>query len=249
MSATLKALVLCGEGINCETETAFALSRVGFHAEVKSINELVAENFSQDSLLKKYSLLALPGGFSYGDELGSGRVLGIKIKRALKLDLQSFAINGGLVLGVCNGFQALIRLGTFGTQVSITRNSTNQFIDRWANLKKSSANSSPWLKGIEQIDLPIRHGEGRIVFANNVGSSNQSFEPAISYTEDVNGSADRLAGLTTAQGRILGLMPHPEAFIRWTQYPTWTSSPARASSDGDGIRFFKNAFDELKKGN
>ncbi len=242
--SSLRALVLCGEGINCETETAYALKTAGFAVEVSTINELIQAQFSQEQLQKNYQLFALPGGFSYGDELGSGRVLAIKIKRALKLDLNRFALNGGMVLGVCNGFQALIRLGVFGQNLTITRNSTHQFIDRWVELGAVKQNSSPWLKGIEQIQLPIRHGEGRLVAVQKTSALAAEFLPALQYLHDVNGSVDQLAGITDSSLRIFGLMPHPEAFVRWTQNPLWTEQKGQ----GLGLSFFSNAYSALKEG-
>jgi phosphoribosylformylglycinamidine synthase len=108
------ALVLTGDGINCERETAQAFERVGVRAEIRHLNDLIAEGLTLDSLSGRHSVVALPGGFSFGDDLGSGRVLALKIAHGLKWDLNLYAERGGLVIGICNGFQALIRLGVFG---------------------------------------------------------------------------------------------------------------------------------------
>lgn len=232
-----KALVLSGDGINCERETAHACALAGFTAEIRSVNELVESKFSQDALEQTYRLVVLPGGFSFGDELGSGRVLALKIRHGLGWDFSRFTRQGGLVLGVCNGFQALIRLGAFGTDVSIAQNASGKFLNTWATLSVANDGvTSPWLKGLPRsFELPIRHGEGRILTETPESLAGKQ---ALQYVQDVNGSDLRTAGLVSADGRILGLMPHPEAFVRATQRPDWTS----AASEPAGLKFFENAY-------
>lgn len=263
-----KALVIAGDGINCELETARALHLAGFSPQIVHLNDLIAQQVSLwDSSASNssmpnqptglsFSLIALPGGFSFGDELGSGRVLALKIKHGLKWNLLEYAKRGGLVIGICNGFQALIQLGVFGN-ISITHNNHGKFINRWVALQ---APPSPcvWTKSFfhkenaSSIDLPIRHGEGRIVIPENLSKSTQ-IHVALRYAVDVNGSADQIAGLTDETGRILGLMPHPEAAVRWTQRPDWIESDSVTNSvsskTGVGLEFFinaKQAWSELK---
>ena len=134
----------------------------GFEAEIRHLNDLIAEHVGQDQLSKRYAALALPGGFSFGDDLTSGKVLALKIQHKLQWDLPTYADRGGLVIGICNGFQALIRMGVFGKDISITHNAHGKFVDTWV---KAAPNGSRclWLKGLGTMDLPIRHGEGRIV--------------------------------------------------------------------------------------
>ena len=243
-----RALIITGDGINCETETAQAFQMVGFEAEIRHLNDLILHKVSLDDLSSRYQALALPGGFSFGDDLTSGKVLALKIHHGLRWNLQTFADRGGLVLGICNGFQALIRLGVFGKFLSITHNSQGRFMNQWVKVSPSS-HKCVWLRGVGTLDLPIRHGEGRIVIDGNRRAETMSKLErqgmmCMKYEMDVNGSEERLAGLCDPTGRIFGLMPHPEAFVRWTSHPEWTASAGRASSPGQGLQFFENAFQE-----
>lgn len=241
----IQALVLAGDGINCEQEMAYAARRAGFKVDITHINDLIQKRFSQEDLKKNYRALFLPGGFSFGDHLGSGRVLGLKLTKGLNWDLQNYAATGSVVLGVCNGFQALIAMGAFGKKVSITHNIQNKFINRWAGLKKSAA-PNVFLKNLNEMDLPIRHGEGRLLFDSSVDVLNSpDFKVSLQYSEDVNGSTQQIAGLTNSNGRIFGLMPHPEAAIRKTQNPEWTLHPEQADQEEVGMMFFKNAYEEV----
>jgi phosphoribosylformylglycinamidine synthase len=246
-----RALVLTGDGINCESETAQAFRLAGFEAEIKHLNDLIAEHFTLDQLSKRFSALALPGGFSFGDDLTSGKVLALKIQHKLQWNLGAFAERGGLVIGICNGFQALIRMGTFGKDISITSNSHGKFVDTWVKAAPNGARCA-WLKGLGTMDLPVRHGEGRIVInparrSEILGKMDRAGQTCFKYEGDPNGSDERLAGLCDATGRIFGLMPHPEAFVRWTAHPEWTAQPGRASAPGQGLAIFENAFMEAQR--
>lgn len=246
----MRALVLTGDGINCEQETAEAFRLAGFEPMIRHLNDLVADGVDTDELVKEYAAVALPGGFSFGDDLASGKVLALKIVHELKWDFHAYAKRGGLVLGVCNGFQALIRMGIFGKDISITHNQQGKFIDRWVKVTPSG-NRCVWLKGIGTIDLPIRHGEGRmLVYSGNRAEVAAKIERqgmmCLKYEMNPNGSEDGLAGMCDQTGRILGLMPHPEAFTRWTAHPEWTIQPARAGAPGQGLMIFENAFQAAK---
>ncbi|MCM2277527.1 MAG: phosphoribosylformylglycinamidine synthase subunit PurQ [Oligoflexia bacterium] len=243
-----RTLVLHGDGVNCEQETAEAFRLVGFEAEIRHLNDLIAERMSLDELSRRYSVLALPGGFSYGDDLTSGKVLALKIRHRLGWNLGAFAERGGLVLGVCNGFQALIRMEVFGKDISITQNAQGKFVDTWIKATPSGTRCA-WLRGVGTLELPIRHGEGRVVFAPTrktelLGKMERQGMTCLRYEGDPNGSEEGLAGLCDPTGRIFGLMPHPEAFVRWTAHPEWTSQPGRASAPGQGLALFENAFKE-----
>jgi phosphoribosylformylglycinamidine synthase len=233
----MKVLVLSGDGLNCEVETARACREVGLEPEVRAINDLIAEGLSQEALCSRYRALLIPGGFSFGDEWDSGRILALKIRSQLKWDLMEFAKQGGFVLGVCNGFQCLIRLGVFGREVSITHNSSGRFLNRWVRLEVTQGEG--WLAGIRELELPIRHGEGRIVESSG-GIDAGGARIALRYTEDVNGSLEHAAGLSSVQGRILGLMPHPEAAFYRFHHPEWTQDRARAFERGPGSALFEN---------
>jgi phosphoribosylformylglycinamidine (FGAM) synthase-like amidotransferase family enzyme len=166
-------------------------------------------------------------------------------------DLQQYADRGGLVIGICNGFQALIRMGIFGKDLSITQNKSGQFLNTWIKVSPRG-NRCLWLKGIGTIDLPVRHGEGRIVFdithkQEVLRRLDRYSSICLKYEMNPNGSDEDVAGLSDSTGRILGLMPHPEGFVRWTQHPEWTMQPGRSGAPGQGLALFENAFHEAKE--
>ena len=246
-----RALVITGDGINCESETSHALKLAGFDAQIKHLNDLIAEEVGLDQLCKSYSVLALPGGFSFGDDLTSGKVLALKLQHRLAWNLSTYAERGGLVIGICNGFQALIRLGVFGKDVSITHNSCGKFINMWVKTTPTGTRCV-WLKGIGTMDLPMRHGEGKIVISGSlrnevIGKMDRQGMTCLRYEENPNGSERDLAGLCDTSGRIFGMMPHPEAFVRWTSHPEWTAQPGRASAPGQGLALFENAYQEAMR--
>lgn len=246
-----RALVITGDGINCERETANAFRLAGFDPEIRHLNDLISERITIDHLSSRYAVLALPGGFSFGDDLTSGRVLALKIQRGLAWDLTVFIARGGLVIGICNGFQALVRMGVFGKDISITHNSDGKFVDTWVKVSPVGT-KCVWLRGLGSMDLPIRHGEGRLVIAPSrrkemLAKMERQGMMCMRYDGDPNGSEQQLAGLCDSSGRIFGLMPHPEAFIRWTSHPEWTLAAARASAPGQGLALFENAFKEVAR--
>lgn len=196
-------LVLMGDGINSENELSLAFSREGAKVTKLHVNELL----NSPRTLLNYNLLALPGGFSFGDEIRSGKILAEKMRELMKETLQEFMNQDGRIIGICNGFQVLSQLGAFDdfTERSFTlaENGHGKFMDKWTKLSICKTDS-PWLQNISgDIFLPVRHKEGRIV-------SEKDLNPALKYETDVNGSKDQIAGLTDKSGRIFGLMPHPE---------------------------------------
>lgn len=237
------AIVLTGDGINCGDETSFALQLAGFESLLTHTSDLLGN----PKLLKDAKLLALPGGFSFGDEIASGKVLAIKLEAALKESLKEFVSQGKLVIGICNGFQCLVQLGLLpeaekdGTRLaSLSRNSGKKFINRWVQLSVDSKVSCPWLEGLTEFDLPIRHGEGRLSPAKDSEDWVKKQAP-LRYSIEINGSFDRISGLTNARGNVFGLMPHPEAFVRWTQHPSWTRLNTLPEKSPPGLRIFQNA--------
>ncbi|MBC7427302.1 MAG: phosphoribosylformylglycinamidine synthase subunit PurQ [Bacteriovorax sp.] len=244
--SNIRALVLTGDGINCEEETALAFTEAGIKAEIIHISDLI-ENPSK---LESAHVLALPGGFSFGDEIGSGQILALKLKYALGGELKKFVDNKKLVIGICNGFQALVRLGLLPKpndprSMTLTHNRQGHFINRWVDLDVPTSNCV-WTKDLQakKISLPIRHGEGKIVFKGNDENQKSMFKTltsngqiALNYSEDVNGSYERIAGVCDPSGRIFGLMPHPEAATSKWHSP---SGKDKSSAVGIGAAIFES---------
>ncbi len=202
-------LVLGGEGINCERETARALETAGVRAKIIPLSLFLKQNFK----VCDYHGLVLPGGFSFGDELGSGQILALKMRHLKEDFLAEFVRQKRPILGICNGFQVLTKLGLLPG--ALVQNQNGRFINRWVELKAPHESICVWTRGLSTLRLPIRHGEGRLVLNSKVTP-----HIALQYTEDVNGSDQQIAGLTDPSGLILGLMPHPEAATRGETYPS-----------------------------
>ncbi|MGZ3809332.1 MAG: phosphoribosylformylglycinamidine synthase subunit PurQ [Bacteriovorax sp.] len=245
----IKVIVLTGDGINCESETALAFREQGVVATIIHIQDLI----QNPGVLKSAHILVLPGGFSFGDEIGSGQILALKLKYSLGEELKKFIDDKKLVIGICNGFQALVRLGLLprpfeSRTMTLTHNRQGHFIDRWVDINVPES-LCVWTKNIQanKISLPIRHGEGKIVFAGNASTQQSTYESllgngqiALSYSQDVNGSYQNIAGVCDPTGRIFGLMPHPEAAIsNWLNPDGLTKS----SAEGIGAKFFESGIE------
>jgi len=264
-SARPQALVLYGYGLNCDYETQFALNRAGAEAVRLHTTELLENPAS----LWDYHLLAVPGGFSWGDDHGAGVILALRLKLALGTVLKEFIASGRLVLGICNGFQVLVNLGLLpglkGREgerlVALIPNDCGNFRDAWVHLKVLPS-KCVFTQGLELLELPIRHGEGKFYAPREVLSeladggqivlkyATPSGVPAEGrFPENPNGSLLDIAGICDASGRVLGLMPHPEAHITSTQHPDWTLDAETwrrrgepyPETEGAGLTFFKNA--------
>ncbi len=272
MTKKVKTIVLTGNGTNCEMEMAHACRLAGSAVvDIVHISELLCGKKRLDD----YHFLNLPGGFLDGDDLGSAkaganRIVHAQIKRGkekLYQQLIDFIQNGKLILGVCNGFQLMIKLGLlpafggdYSTQtVTLTFNDSGRFEDRWVYLKVNEDSPCVFTTGLEGIYLPVRHGEGKIVtrdtailerlHTNNqiaLQYSDKTYEKAVmDYPDNPNGSMDAVAGICDESGRIFGLMPHPEAYLHYTNHPRWTREAL--PEDGAGLSIFRNAVDFIKK--
>lgn len=240
-----RALVVCGDGINCDAETTWALELAGFAASPIHTTAVL----ERPAILLDAQLLAIPGGFSFGDEIASGKVLAIKLKQKVSELLHQFVDQGKIVLGICNGFQVLVQLGFLpfsepGAErvVSLARNAGGTFINRWVELVADHNAPGAFFDALDTISLPIRHGEGRLMLGAEAAPETIEAvkgSAGLRYKDDVNGSFERIAALTNRSGNVLGLMPHPEAFVRWTQHPNWgrpraESKPAKGQAGGNG---------------
>jgi len=251
-----RVLVLCGDGINCERETARAFSLAGANPKILHINDLLEKT----SLLEEFHALALPGGFSFGDDLGSGQILALKLEAVLGNELRDFVEKKKPIIGICNGFQALTKLGLLPEPfaprtMALAHNSSGHFIDRWVELESEEKSVCIWTKSLSlepSFMLPIRHGEGRIVFSHSeeeVIHRKLSLQGQIPlrYKEEVNGSYARIAGVCDPTGLIFGLMPHPEAATSLLQAPFSGRKESPKDEPGIGLRFFENCVSYLKE--
>jgi phosphoribosylformylglycinamidine synthase subunit PurQ / glutaminase len=247
-----KILVLCGDGINCERETARAFDIAGGETTIVHVNDLLVA----PKRILDFHALALPGGFSFGDDLGSGQVLGLKLSLVMGESLRTFVDRKKPIIGICNGFQALTKMGLlpdpFSDRVlALAHNRGGHFINRWVRLVPEEG-PCIWTKGMSgPFDLPIRHGEGRIVMRKGEEESihrrlSQNGQVPLRYQEDVNGSFGRIAALCDPSGLIFGLMPHPEAAISLLQYPDSPRHTDRGAK-GIGMKVFENCINHLKE--
>ena len=254
-----KVLVFSGYGLNCEEETKYAFEQAGAIGEILHINDII----EKPSVLKNYQIFAMPGGFSYADDTGSGNAYAKKIQNHLSEELQSFIKRDILGIGICNGFQILANLGLFG-KVALLPNTNARYTTRWVDLEFQK-NKSPWLKNIKNLSLPIAHGEGRFYADSSelkkLESNNQidakyvcgEICEAQSLDANPNGSTDDIAGVINSSGRILGLMPHPERAIAFTQHPHWTYLKEKYLREGKtppkfgpSLQILKNAVEYFK---
>lgn len=259
-----KAIVVSGYGLNCEEETLFAFNHNGIDGNIVHINDLI----ESPNLLNEYQILAIPGGFSYGDDTGSGNAFAQKMKLALWEHLQKFVERDTLTIGICNGCQIVANLGlvpalnTYGERlVAVTHNMTARYQCRWIDLKANTNNSSPWLEGTQNMHIPVAHGEGRFMMDDAIlDSLKDNNQIAFQYTtpdgyaangefpHNPNGSMDDIAGITDKSGRVLALMPHPERGMFTWQRDDFDRLKDQAGRDGtdlperaDGMALFENA--------
>ncbi len=260
--ASPRVLMLRAPGTNCDQETSFAFEQVGAKVSSIHINQLV----EQPSLGDGYQILCLPGGFSYGDDIAAGRILAQRLNVHLKDLVDAFRSQDRLVLGICNGFQVMMRLGIFfpsdvfpdarqRTPATLTWNQQARFEDRWVHVVNANSNSI-FLKDVQTMYLPMAHAEGRFVFAGEAEAEKlasqgqlglrystvdgQVSDETLRFPENPNGAQRNVAGISDPSGNAFGLMPHPERHIDPTHHPSWTRRTEQPEH-GDGHIIFHNA--------
>jgi phosphoribosylformylglycinamidine synthase len=250
----VRTLILRAPGTNCDVETTFAFEQAGSVVDSAHVNELVRG----EKPLSHYQILVIPGGFTYGDDVSAGKILANELRLKLGEDIQRFVDRDGLILGICNGFQVLVKAGILPPSVdgkcslTLAGNDSNRFECRWVYLQVNQKSPCIFTRGISALYLPVAHGEGKVVAdSETLGQLNvvvryadETGNVEAGYPYNPNGSVDSIAGICDGSGRIFGLMPHPERFIRWTQHPRWTREPPRERGDGFGV--FLNAVEWVR---
>ncbi|MFU8795754.1 MAG: phosphoribosylformylglycinamidine synthase I [Dehalococcoidia bacterium] len=246
----VRTLILRAPGTNCDMETAFAFELAGSAIEFAHVNELL----SREKVLSDYHILAIPGGFTYGDDISAGRILANELRLRLGEDIERFVDEGKLILGICNGLQVLLKAGILQRSADVTHqsitiaaNDSARFECRWVYLQADPTASCVFTSGIGSMYLPVAHGEGRVFCDTGVAGglnvalryADEAGDTSAGYPHNPNGSVDNAAGICDSSGRVFGLMPHPERHVRGTQHPRWNreSVPDR----GDGLQVFVNA--------
>ena len=267
----INALVLCGYGLNCDIETAHAIELAGASARRVHINSVIDGSVN----LADFQLMVFVGGFSWGDDHGAGVIQAVRMKKNAGEKIRRFVEAGNLVLGICNGFQTLVNLGLLpgfdgnyqDRSVALTFNDCGNFRNDWVHLQVNDKTPCVFTEGLTHMELPIRHGEGKFVAADDVISRLVSENQVVCryagpdgspaercFPANPNGSMDDIAGICDPTGRIFGLMPHPEAFNHPTNHPDWQRIRERSKrglsvpkdSLDTGIRLFENALNYFK---
>jgi phosphoribosylformylglycinamidine synthase len=265
MSSKVNVIVLRVEGTNCDRETVEAFEQANARTDLVHANELKKGMKN----LEEYQILAVPGGFSYGDDVSAGILLANQLKYEIGKDIKKFVDSDKLIVGICNGFQALVRLGLLPgfdskglekphQQSTLAVNDSGIFVDRWVRLKHENKGNCVFTKNIKnQIYLPVAHAEGKFVTSEEnlklLDSQDQIVfkyvDPDGNYAEypwNPNGSMENIAGICSHSGLILGMMPHPERYLHKYMHPYWTRLP-KLPEEGDGFQIFKNAVEYAVK--
>lgn len=252
-----KICILISDGTNCDEDLFYAFEKAGGSPQYVHVNELR----NKEKQLKDFQILALPGGFSYGDDLTSGKVLAVELMSFFRKDLQEFVDKKGFILGVCNGFQTLVRTGllpftTLGTMhATLTNNDSGHFECRWAKMKVEKGSKASYLNNIDyHLTVSINHGEGKFFTDKKTLKEieekklvvfryvDESGKPTQAYPANPNGALHAIAGICDPTGRILGFMPHPEKFVDKTQYPNWR----RENNTPTNLQLFENIVNFVK---
>jgi phosphoribosylformylglycinamidine synthase len=241
-------LIIRTAGINCDRELAHAFMLAGANVTTVHLNTLIHEPHRIDEA----RLIGIPGGFSYGDDIAAGRIFANRLRHQLLEPLQRAVERGAAIIGICNGFQVLVKLGLLpdpqvaAQTTTLADNTSGRFIDRWVRLSAPDDSACIWTKGLGDLTLPIAHGEGRFVVRSDdvLQSLRANRQIAMTYAPDdnPNGSTADIAGICDPTGRVLGLMPHPERYVHATHHPSWTRLPAHErDAEPAGLRMFRNA--------
>jgi phosphoribosylformylglycinamidine synthase I len=252
----IRALILRAPGTNCDGETAFAFEKAGAETTLAHVNKLIR----REETLADYQIMVIPGGFTYGDDIAAGKVLANELRAKLGEDIGRFIEKGGLILGICNGFQVLVRAGFLPdpltgdtSHLTLTNNDSGKFECRWVFMKADKNSNCVFTRGMDKFCLPVAHGEGKLVADAatlpklNVALvyTDEQGKTGAGYPANPNGSMNDIAGIADESGRIFGLMPHPERHILGTQHPRWTRLGTKP--EGDGFPVFRNAVEWAKR--
>lgn len=252
------ALVIRAAGINCDIEVMRGLAEAGAQTRLEHLDQLIRD----PAPLRVADIIVFPGGFSFGDDVASGRIFAMHVRERLWSPMRDAIERGACVAGICNGFQVIVQIGLLpgpiagqawgdappAPTLSLARNSGARYIDTWVGLDANPASRCVWTRGWSDLPeevrmLPCGHGEGRLTAAAETLDALESRgQVALRYARDVNGSSRAIAGVCDATGRIFGLMPHPDRFLAWNRHPFWTRlDPARRSGIAPGQMIFANA--------
>jgi phosphoribosylformylglycinamidine synthase I len=248
------ALVIRTAGTNCEQELLRAFTLAGAETTLCHLDTLVED----PSPIDRADLIGFPGGFSYGDDVASGRIFAMHARLGLVDRLQSAVERGAGIIGICNGFQILVQTGLLpglnGKHVALTGNAGGSFISDWCDVEFQPNSNCIWAKGLEGLSgkiskLPIAHAEGCLVADDEtVSSLTSNGQIVLRYKDDINGSADRIAGVCDPTGRVFGLMPHPERFLDWNRHPAWTRLSGEITrQEPVGLRMFRGAVESVAR--
>lgn len=261
-----RVLVLKADGTNRDMEMAYAFEIAGGDPNIVHVNQLRGK----EKKMSDYQILALPGGFAYGDDIVSGKILSIELTSFLGEQMKKFIERKDTaIIGVCNGFQVLVRTGLLpfrkvgDMDVTLTNNDSGHFECRWIKVKKNNKNNSKFLEGMDEkiIWLPVAHGEGKFIgnteTLNKIETQNlvafryvdDNGNPTKNYPDNPNGALNAIVGITDITGRILGMMPHPECFVRVEQHPNWRRPDfvKTQSGKGQGLPLFENIVKFVKE--
>jgi len=246
----IKTIALRAPGTNCDAETVFAFEQAGSAVDLVHVNQLIRH----ERQLADYQIMVIPGGFTYGDDIAAGKILANELRLKLGEEIMRFFEAGGLILGICNGLQVLVKAGFLpepdngsSPQVTLAANDSGKFECRWVHLAVNKESPCVFTKDMESMYIPVAHGEGKFVADPSilpdinvvVRYTDERGYTGAGYPHNPNGSVGNIAGICDSSGRIFALMPHPERHIRGTQHPRWTRLGAKQY--GDGFPVFQNA--------